>query len=514
MKKNLIFRSIILIAIGIISCSEDDLNKLNPNEVVVESFFKNEAELESTVYSVYSTFQRIWLWGNQYFFMADMRGDGNASGGAQLAVSANQILTGVHNPGNSMLSEVWTDFYLLIHRANTVLDNAPTTTEISDSARNLFIAEAKFARGLSYAELGFFWGGVPIYTTVANSADGSNPRSTREETFAQAISDLTEAALVLPTKSELEQPGRFTKGAANAVLARIYMFQGEYASAKAVLDDIVDSNQYALVDEYDDNFQEENEFNQESLFEVVFSEIGSVNWSESGGGNSVGNERAIRTQQYSAIGWRNIIPSERLLSEFETIEKGDSKRDPRLEKSFYFIGDSYNNGANVLQDEQVQGNTILFEGEQQKISWRKFSSMYKMNSGYYEGGINHRVIRYAEVLLNLAECELELGSPQRAIDLLNQVRARPSVDMPPYPTSNYPVNNNEAIMDAIMHEKMVELSSEQIRYRDILRWRQEGKLATEPFSYFVPNKYELMPIPQAEIDNNPNIDEGDQNPGY
>lgn len=203
-----------------------------------------------------------------------------------------------------------------------------------------------------------------------------------------------------------------------------------------------------------------------------------------------------------------------MLSEFETIEKGDSKRDPRLEKSFYFIGDSYNNGANVLQDEQVQGNTILFEGEQQKISWRKFSSMYKMNSGYYEGGINHRVIRYAEVLLNLAECELELGSPQRAIDLLNQVRARPSVDMPPYPTSNYPVNNNEAIMDAIMHEKMVELSSEQIRYRDILRWRQEGKLATEPFSYFVPNKYELMPIPQAEIDNNPNIDEGDQNPGY
>jgi starch-binding outer membrane protein, SusD/RagB family len=68
-------------------------------------------------------------------------------------------------------------------------------------------------------------------------------------------------------------------------------------------------------------------------------------------------------------------------------------------------------------------------------------------------------------------------------------------------------------MEAIIHEKRVELSSEQIRNRDILRWRREGKLATEPISHFVP-RLALLPIPQGEIDNNPNLSEADQNPGY
>jgi hypothetical protein len=140
--------------------------------------------------------------------------------------------------------------------------------------------------------------------------------------------------------------------------------------------------------------------------------------------------------------------------------------------------------------------------------------MYKTGpEGFLTGGINMRVIRYAEVLLNLAECELETGNPSGAIALLNQVRRRPSVDMPPYPTANFPVSNDTEIMAAIMHEKRVELSSEQIRNRDILRWRKEGKLPTEPIAHFVP-RLELLPIPQNEIDNNANLSESDQNPGY
>jgi hypothetical protein len=133
------------------------------------------------------------------------------------------------------------------------------------------------------------------------------------------------------------------------------------------------------------------------------------------------------------------------------------------------------------------------------------------------GGINQRIIRYAEVLLMLAECENELNNTTAAIDYLNEVRDRPSVAMPHYPTALFPVGNKAQIQRAIMHEKTVELGGEEIRNRDILRWRKKGYFTTEPISYFRPNRDEFLPIPQQEIDNNPQLASGGinkQNGGY
>ena len=513
-------KSNILVCIAILgfslSCEEGDLNKLNPNEVVVESFFKNQSELESAIFAVYAAIQRPQLYGREYFFTADLRSDELSSGGGQLEAPRNQLLIGANGPANVVSNAVWFGFYLTINRANLVLDNADRVEDISEAERRRIIAEAKFARGYAYSELGFLWGGVPIYTSVSSTPDQSSPKATREEVFAQAIQDFTEAVAGLPTKSNIDIPGRFTKGAALNAVARVHMFQGNYGEALPALNQIVNSGEYSLVPEYDDNFQEENEFNAESLFEIGFASIGDFGWGESGaGGNQPLFEFSVRTQEYSAIGWRNLIPSKRLVDEFELPSKGDAKRDPRLDKSFYFVGDTFNNGVDVVEEGSVQGNTILFQGEEQKISWRKYSIMYKSNPGGFGlSGINMRVMRYAEVLLNLAESELEAGDSGRAIALLNQVRQRPSVDMPPYPTVNYPVNSPTEILRAIQHEKMVELSSEQVRYRDILRWRAQGKLASEPFSYFSANKSELLPLPQEEIDNNANLTSADQNPGY
>ena len=123
-----------------------------------------------------------------------------------------------------------------------------------------------------------------------------------------------------------------------------------------------------------------------------------------------------------------------------------------------------------------------------------------------------RIMRYAEVLLNLAECENELGNTAAAVTLMNQVRSRGDVKMPNYPTANYPTSTKEQVFAALQHEKMAEMTGEQIRNKDILRWRKQGKLKVEPISYFSANKYELLPIPQFEIDNNPEIKSN--NPGY
>jgi starch-binding outer membrane protein, SusD/RagB family len=123
-------------------------------------------------------------------------------------------------------------------------------------------------------------------------------------------------------------------------------------------------------------------------------------------------------------------------------------------------------------------------------------------------------MRYADVLLMLAECENEAGNQAAAIALMNQVRARKSVDMPPFPTKNYPCSNKAEVLTAIQHERFVELAAEQVRNFDIIRWRKNGKLATEPLPYFQKGKHELLPIPQNEIDNNPKMDQSSQNPGY
>ena len=127
------------------------------------------------------------------------------------------------------------------------------------------------------------------------------------------------------------------------------------------------------------------------------------------------------------------------------------------------------------------------------------------------------MIRYAEVLLNMAECENEEGNIPAALGYLNQVRNRPSVDMPEYPTSQYPANSKEDVVNIIMHEKMAELGDEELRNRDILRWRELGYFDEDPLPYFEEGIDELLPIPASEINNNPELGNGEipaQNPGY
>jgi tetratricopeptide (TPR) repeat protein len=508
----------IFVTLGIIflfagSCSEDELNKLNPNQLVPETYYKNEDELRAGVNAIYGKLISLDLFSREGWFIHDLRSDDHATGGGQLEVPRNQVLIGTHDASNFVVVSVWNGLYQIVLRSNIVLEQGPLTEDISEAARQQLLGEAKFARGWAYFELGTLWGGVPIFTEVPSSITENKGRSTQAETLAQAIQDLEDAAAALAPQSQQPDLGRFTQGAAWAMLGRAYMHVGDYAKAKAALENVVNSDEYALVDEYYDNFREETEFNSESIWEAVFTDIGGFNWS--GTGDGFGNEQSVRHQEVAPIGWRNLIPSAGLLNEFERPENGAEKRDPRLDYSCYFTGETYNNGMDTLTAEAARGNTTLFDGEAQKISWEKYTIMYREDpGGFNTNGNNLRLIRYAEVLINLAECEAELGNLDQAVEYLNMVRARPSVDMPPYPTAQYPVNSKEEVIRAVIHEKRVEHSAENIRNRDILRWRKEGKLAEEPLSYFVPNKHELLPIPLGELDNNPMISQGDQNPGY
>jgi len=507
MKTKIIFFTVVASLI-VSSCGESVLDRKSTTNVTTDAYYKTVDELNSALTGTYAILQGTNLGGREYFFLHDLRSDDVASGGGQLETARNQVLIGSLNATNSVMTSVWNGFYRLIHRANAIIENAPDATgDAGIKAR--IVAEARFLRAWAYYQLAAFWGDVPLYDTYAKGFEDVKPRSPQDEVFTFVINELTSLQADLPVSYSGNDLGRATRGAALTLLGKVYIFKGDYAYAKTQFE-AVKGLGYALVDNYFDNFKEETEYNKESIFELSYTSSGNFNWDADGNGTSV-NESWIRSQEYSAVGWRNLIPSDKLLNEYEA-------NDPRLKDNFYFIGDTYGDpGApTTLTAAKVQGNSSNFHNVTQKISWKKYSVMYKLDpGGYYDKiGINYRMYRYADVLLMLAECENEVGTPSNAIDYMNQVRNRPSVSMPNYPTAEFPCNSKAEIDRAIQHEREVELAGEEVRNFDILRWRKNNKLQSEPISYFEANKYELLPIPQDELNTNKNITQADQNPGY
>lgn len=520
----------------VIAACDKNLDKTDPNAVTVDQFFKNSAELLAGTNSIYAVMHGGNLVGREWFFLHDTRSDEFATGGPQLEVPRAQMLTGVHDPTNSVLGSVWSALYTMIHRANTVIVNGPNVSD-NTAVRDRCVAEAKFLRAWAYFDLVSQWGAVPIYTAPVTNPSEFAPRSPEADVYTLILSDLQAAIPVLPAKGATDN-GRATNAAANVLLGRVQMQRGDYAAAKAALLLVTG---YSLTPRYLDNFEEETEFNSESIFEAVYFNPGDVgfNW----GGNGIGDgpaaqQTTVRNQEYCPVAWRNLIPSNKYLEEFEKTTQGAAKTDPRFKFSVYESGDYFNddppqndalypgsqNQDTLLDtDQNVFGSTV--HGVARKISWRKFMLIYKQTKGFaassnHPGGNNQRLMRYAEVLLMLAECENELTLIGPAVNYLNLVRARADVTMTPYPTAQFPTGTKDQVTRAIMHERMVELGGEELRNVDIARWRKKGyypSVAPEPISYFTANKQELLPLPQGEIDNNPKLGDGGvpkQNPGY
>jgi len=489
------------------ACNEDKLLDLtNPNELSSETFYQNGTQALSAVNVVYNSFQSTNLYRRRYFFLHDLL-SGEATGLGSLSGEMVQLEQRTLDAANSAVSEVWNGLYRGIHRANLVIANVPNTqVDITEAQRQRFIAEARFLRAWFYFELVSLFGDVPLLTEPANQdvVEGA-PRANQDEVYNLILADLDFAAQNLPTKSEYDpgDAGRATSGAALGLRGKVLLFQGDYAKAADELQKVIDSDEYALVDNYFDNFMEETENNIESVFEIQFGNNTGGDWRPDGGGNA---EVTFRGQEYGFKEWRNVVPSERLLSEYE-------EGDPRFEFTFYGPCDEFNNGQNIIYspNDCPPPDGVNPTTPDDMPSWRKYQQHYRQESDNTRSPINFNYMRYADVLLMLAEAKAETGDIGAALDLVNQVRQRPSVDMPPYPTVDYPFSNTEEAIQAIYHERIVELAGEQVWYRDLLR-------RSEFFQDWVPQatlpKHLLLPLPQSEIDNNNFISNGNQNPGY
>ena len=505
MKQNI--KSIIaatLVVTSMLGCNKK-LDVLDKNNPTTESYFKTAVELQNGVNAVYSTLRSAELVGREWFFTHDMRGGECWAGGAQLEAPRAELLK-QPSPAtsNAVMSNVWTGCYQMINRANLVLGKAPAITD-NTTLRDRVVGEAKFLRGWAYFELVSQWGDVPLYTETVTSATGFKGKSPAAEIYAFIIKDLNEAALALPASYSASDNGRATSGAANALLGRVQMQKGDYAAAKTALLKVY--GKYSLVANYSWNFDGDtkddnnvpvtagHEFNAESIFEIVFVDKGdnNFNWGYNGEG-STSPLSTVRNQEYG-ITWGNVIPSDRFLNEFET-------NDPRYKLTIYEEGDKILTAVSVgltLTSSIMNIGTSVKGGVTLKRFFRKYNIYEYVNSGFHPGGINQRVIRYADVLLMLAECEAEVGTPLQAGNYINEVRSRPGVTMPPVA----PATKNDALK-AVMHERSVELGAEEVASIDILRWRKKGYFPSL-IPERVPAQVDLFPIPAIETSTNPLI---------
>ncbi|NJB71565.1 hypothetical protein GGR42_002027 [Saonia flava] len=493
MKKfNLILAFVFSIAFTV-SCNEEDLELVNPNQLSPETFLKTEAQVQSAVNAVYSNMQTRGLFSRHWFFMLDNMAHENG-GNTQLEADKKQYLDFSFDSSHGAIGAYWESCYRGIYKANYVIENEATINEIPDAflspARKAkYVGEAKFLRALFYFWITTRFGDAPLTTTIPVDGTGLT-KSPQADIYAQIVSDLQAAIPVLLDKGS-EDNGRATKGAAQALLGKVYLFLERYDDALAQFNSL---SGYALEDNYFDNFMEETEHGIESIFEIEYDDdMGtSAQWNSDRSGQGP-NEATFRGQEYGFNDWFNVFPSDDLLNEYEA-------GDIRYDQTFWVNGEMFAGGT-LLVDHFPSNNGG-------NAGWSKYNNYYKDANEDQTSGINFKYIRYADVLLMMAECESMRpgGSQDVAAGYIDQVRDRAGL-------GSIGTGLSQAqIFDALVHERKVELAGEQSRFNDIIRW---GIASTElAGTNFQAGKHERLPIPQGEIDANENMTSADQNPGY
>jgi hypothetical protein len=386
------------------------------------------------------------------------------------------------------LSDFWNGRYQTINLCNQVIDNIPAIN-MDANLKSRYIAEAKFVRAYEYFRLVRAFGDVPLRLHVPKDPSAYNiPRTPKTEVWTAIEQDLTDAANVLPVSYTGADVGRATKGAALAFHAKVAMYQNKWPDVKNYTDQVIGLGIYSLFPNYEQLFRIQNEFNSESIFEINAKHIP--------GNCDASNSQYSQVQGVRSVargGWGFNVPTTDLVNAYES-------GDPRKDATIIFRGETTPEGDNIPA-------SVPNPMYNQK-SYVPFTD--PSNQDCNEGADqNIRVMRYAEVLLMNAEANNELGNSAAALTSLNKVRARArggnNAILPDITTTD-----KTALRDAIWHERRVELAMEFDRYFDVIR---QGRAATVfgPLGW-KPNKNEVWPIPQSEIDLSAGV--LTQNPGY
>lgn len=518
-KRILYVASFLALTLGTTSCSQSFL-ELEPKTGQAEAnYYKTENEAFLAVTAVYDAYA-VQNW--QFVpVISDIYSDDTFAGGANVNDMSQFQEHEMFNmtAENGAAADLWRRCYSGIYRANLYLEKQENITWVSEGKKARLEAETLFLRAYFYWDLVRHYGWVPIITVgLPNIEDyKSLPQSTPNEVFTLIAKDLLKAVSVLPADIAASENGRISKGAAQALIARIYMYHSGMSSiselgltaqswgdgttivnkayVQTALDAIITSGKYSLVPVYANLWDWAKQNSQESILEIQYSDKAkSGDW---GGWNINGNFSSVWMSVRNPEGdpsifpgWSFDIPTWSLANEFET---GDPRKDATI----------YNAEVKMTTYNRAFMNTGYFNKKYMALS------AYIGSGGEPAHNFprNHVDIRYADVLLMAAELWLT-DNPSKALGYFNQVRTR---------SLGAGAALTALTLDNIYHERRVEFGGEGLRKWDLLRRGSEYAAAKINASFVVPsgipnpadfaprvfkaNTFGMFPIPASEIRN-------------
>lgn len=494
MKRLLFFSAIagLIAAVGV-SCKKNWLDP-DPENVLIreDSTYtkpENAVRFVNAAYAQLTDWQvSVFSWIGVSSITSDDADKGSDPG--DTGADKDQMDAFTYGPTSLSPLEVWNGNYIGIGRCNQAIDNVPKFN-IDQNLKDRLVGEAKFLRAFYYFNLVRCFGGVPKIDRVFSSdsvelVTAAYTRASQEEIYDLIVSDLTDAAAKLPLKTAYPAAdlGRATKGAAQGLLAKVYMYQKNWAQAMAMSDAVISSAVYSLEPNYAVIWRQSSENGPESLFEIQ-AQNGAEGWAI-GGYSEIQRPRVAVTGGFG--GWGFNTPTADLEAAYEP-------GDVRKAGTIYYTGQTLWDGA-----------VVATGGPNPRFNYKAYASQTQETN--YDGwwtSKNIRILRYAEVLLINAEAANELTQTAKAITDINLVRARAGLTATTAATQ-------PDLRNAIWKERRVELAMEHDRFFDLVRQGRAGTVLRAHGKNFVDGKHELFPIPLNEI----LISQGKltQNPGY
>lgn len=495
MKK--IYSLFLILGVSLAACREDFLEKSPIVGTTEENFYRTEADAIAAVNAAYAALQfQLSPAGHFRWFWGDIMSDDAVKGGSgDNDVNALLQLETFKGPTNTDLLEAeWSADYEGIYRANVVLEKVPPI-EMDPVLKARILGEARFIRAWQFYNLVTMFGGVPLADHVLAPSEYNMPRATADEVWDLIESDLVTAIPVLWKRSEYSAAdlGRITRGSAQALLVKAYLWREKWAEAKAVAEDIINSNEYQLVSNYADIFPVYGENNSESVFEIQYMNASGGNWGKNNANEGSFTNVFTRARgQFAGYGFN--IPTQDFVDEFFK----EGFEDPRLASTVFRLGDEMGDRGTFTID-ATGGLPYLYYP---KKYFNNKSEDAPFGDPNPNGGSNDRVIRYSDVLLMHAEAAYHTGDETAARNSLNQVRARVKI-----PDISF---SGTELLDAIYRERRLELGLEAHRFFDLVRTGRAPQVLGS--LGFVAGVHELFPIPQSQIQaTNGALT---QNPGY
>ncbi len=514
---NKIITLLVLLSV-LFSCSEDLLDKTPKDRLSPSTFYQNEAQAKMALMGIYSALQPNATPSHfyQFDFMSD---NGYCQHQWQGSLEIGEWKT---NASSWAPGAKWSQNYTIIARANQFMSDIETSP-VSDNIKNQMVAEAKFLRAYAYSDLISYFGDVPLILEVQTLAEAYVSRTAKSEVLTAILTDLNEAAAVLPDSYAKADLGRATKGAALAYKAKILLYNEKWTEAAEAAKAVIDLGIYDFYPNYEELFSEAKENNIEVIFDIQYIKTtqsqpwptSSLNLSEW----PTANATADLINSYYMTNGKPITDA----SSGYNPQDPFTNRDPRLAASVVLPGSNFGSKIFIPANDEVPCGARP----------RKYADIG--TSDVNNTSINTILMRYADICLMRAEALIESGSTAQVIyDLIDDVRAR--VNMPKVEDAEGTGLSQSQLRAIVRHERRVEFYNEGTRYADMLRWK-DVSLVHDVYGYdksklsdpATPSKWVfeqikqetrtfdaakgwLWPVPQSDIDINDKL--LPNNPGY